>query len=107
MEESVAVKDQLVRMNYDLDRDLHSRLMSVLPHGMRMHMLRVLTRMIVEAVEKAGERGPLVMGAILSGEYKIVYEAIEKESSHEDGKHHKVIHQSPAGGSIPESRLDP
>lgn len=59
-----------VKISVDVDREFHHRMQKALGWGIKARLVRCILEMIVEAVERQGE---VIIGAILSGEYRIVY----------------------------------
>lgn len=66
-----------VRVNFEVDRDLHAKIARTFPYGMRGPVLRALVTAIADAVE---EHGQMILGAVMSGDYKIVYERRRKDA---------------------------
>ena len=65
----MAGSQQVVR--FRVDADLYNRVYSKVPWGLFSPMMRALCSMAVDAIERDG---PMIAGALASGDYIIVYQ---------------------------------
>lgn len=68
---AMTTEERKVRMNFEVPETLFKRAQACLPWGMRANTVRVLLEVVVRAVET---EGTMILGALLSGDYKIVYD---------------------------------
>jgi hypothetical protein len=66
-----------VRIHLDVDRDLHHRAQKVIPWGMRRILLETILARVVAGIE---DQGPVLLGAIVGGEYDMVYKPKPKDN---------------------------
>tara|TARA_Y100000310_G_scaffold342211_1_gene444317 strand:- start:1002 stop:1244 length:243 start_codon:yes stop_codon:yes gene_type:complete len=59
-----------IRIHLDIDRDLHTRAQKVIPWGSRRILLETILERLVAGLEK---EGPILIGAVIGGEYEMVY----------------------------------
>lgn len=60
----------LTKITTPIETELYERLHKVVPWGLRRHLVGAVAKLLVEAVERDG---PVVIGLILEGEYRLVY----------------------------------
>lgn len=60
-----------VRVNFEVDRDLHARMQGAFPYGFRGPVLRTLVEAVINAVDL---HGTMILGAIMAGDFKLEYE---------------------------------
>lgn len=58
-----------IRCNFEVPSSLFNR-MKRLPWGTRANLIRILLEKVCDSIEENGE---VIIGAILSGEYQLVY----------------------------------
>ena len=57
------------RISVDLEEELYADLCKYIPHGFRKHVLHVLIKLVVSAIK---ENGNVMIGALMSGDFKLV-----------------------------------
>lgn len=60
----------LTKITTSIDTDLYDRMHTVVSWGLRRHLMGAVAKLLVEAIERDG---PVVIGLVLEGEYKLVY----------------------------------
>lgn len=61
-----------VKVNVALDRHIHQSLTENVPWGMRNMLVGTVLNLILDSIKAAGPSGPIVLGAIVAGQYKLV-----------------------------------
>ena len=64
-----------MQMTVRIDSDLHARMEKCVPHGFRRHVVGSVLATVVEAIERDG---PIMIGALMAGEYKLLHVASKK-----------------------------
>lgn len=62
-------EQQTTRMTVIISQDLYDRLVAAVPHGYRQHVLNPVIELVVNAIE---DHGPIVIGHLMSGQFKLV-----------------------------------
>lgn len=57
------------RITLQVEDDLHDRLNQVVQHGFRRHLMENLIVTALDAIERDG---PMMLGALIGGQYKLV-----------------------------------
>lgn len=61
--------EETKRITVEIPATTHRRLLKSVTWGLRRHLINAILEMILRAID---ERGPLVIGAILAGEFSLV-----------------------------------
>jgi hypothetical protein len=61
--------DNLAKVNVRVPRDLHDELNVIVPWGLRRHLVEAVLKLVLDAIRSDG---PMVIGAILAGKFKLV-----------------------------------
>lgn len=67
--------EDLKRITIQIKPDLYERLHTVIPHGYRRHLLAGLIGTALDSIE---QRGEVMIGAIMAGKYKLVWDDAER-----------------------------
>lgn len=74
---------ETVRYSFDLPKPLHDKMKYYLPYGTKKYFLVRLIELAVDGMETGG---PVVVGAILQGDYNPLAEAVRKREESKGGK---------------------
>ena len=64
----------MTRTTFVIDDELYDRMRATIPHGFRRWVITAVLETVIDAIEREGE---LMIGAIMAGNYKIVFDTDE------------------------------
>lgn len=80
------MEEDLSRMTVVVDTRFHQRFRKVIRWGMRAKLVQIVLERIVDSVE---DKGPIMIGAILSGEFSIVFAPRDSVPNRDTGESHE------------------
>ena len=81
---------KMKHVNVQLTPDVYNEMRETVPWGLRGQLIDRLLHLVVDAIR---EDGPIVIGAILAGEYKLALARIDRSEPVQNLNKNETIHE--------------